>query len=43
MIAEHHGDQPLNRLLKQTFFDPLEARALPDYGPDAAVYEVGLA
>ena len=27
LIAEHHGDQPLNRLLKQTFFDPLEISA----------------
>ena len=34
MIAEHHGDQPLNRLLKQTFFDPLEISAglLPQDG-----------
>ena len=27
LIAEHHGGQPLNRLLKQTFFDPLEISA----------------
>ena len=27
LIAEHHGNQPLNRMLKQTFFDPLEISA----------------